>query len=223
MAGCDIFMSNLNIILSKVDELTEIRDKVNKVKKNSGPSLLGDILDEKYVKDMLKDLGTRARCMIDEFRQLKHEKEQEMEEYCLEGEDQDALDKIINGQKEAQSIVNDIEELLSPNRQATPHDVAGKDHETGAVAVGNIETGDVVDRDCEPESVTVRETEPEIALQSVPTVSGPSSASESTTSSKTRAKPQCPRDAIQWYHDIYYFMILSPHTQLLYSMKPLEI
>ena len=204
MAMCDVFMSNLNIILNKVDELAEIRDKVNKVKKNSGPGLLGDILDTGYVKDLLKDLDARAKIKIEEFREFKHDKEQEMQEDFLEVDDQNVLDTIINGQKEAESIVKEIEELLSPNRE-----VNQQEDITARVS----EAGDVADRDCEPEGVAVTDVEAEDVLESVPNVPGPSSVGKSGTSSKVSEhqyskgnkirskKPQCPRDVNQWYHD----------------------
>ena len=169
MAGCDVFMSNLNVILSKVEELSEIRQKVNKVKKNSGPGLLGDILDEPYVKDLLKDLGDRAKTKVEEFQQLRVEKEQEMEEYFLEGDDEKALERIIEGQREAKSLVEEIEVLLSCDRQVTsdqsvdnPDTVTGGATEDLAPNQGEIEQNVIGGQENEGVSardITVEDTE----------------------------------------------------------------
>ena len=191
-----MFMSNLNIIMNKVEELTEIREKVNKVKKNSGPGLLGDILDTQYVKDLLMDLSERAKTKVQEFSEFKCEKEQEMEKDFLEVEDQNALDAIISGHKEAEALVKDIEELLSPNRQVTQEDVGSEAPQSDNVAV---EVPDV-------EGAQVAE---------VP-APRPSRKSASTSTVREREhpyskeggirakKPQCPRDAIKCYHDILF-------------------
>ena len=191
-------MSNLNIIINKVEELSEIREKVNKVKKNRGPGLIGDILDAPYVKDLLKDLHERAKSKVQEFSELKCEKEQEMEEDFLEVEDENAFDRIISGQKEAESLVKDIEELLSPNRPLTQKYVGSEAPQSDHVSIRA--------HDIEGEQVAeVAALRPSGASASTSTVR-PSGTSASTSTVREHPyareggigvkKPQCPRDAI---------------------------
>ena len=193
---CDVFMSNLNIILAKVDELSQIREQVDKIKSRSGPGLIGDILDTSYVKDLLKDLDSQAKSKIEEFRQLKHEKEQEMQEDYLEGEDENAMDTILNAEKEAECIVKDIEVLLSPNRQVPQPAVGDRSEESEAGVVGDKDAQGVA-AGGHSETVVVADVHVPASprTSSVEVARDPEQAAG--TSSNRVKKPQCPREAIQ--------------------------
>ena len=99
-------MSNLMVILSKIDEVTELRRLLDKTMKNCKESTWGNLLTEQITVNYLSGLGSDARVKLEEFVKLKEE------EGLLESGDNEGLAAITRGEKEAQRVIDDVETLL---------------------------------------------------------------------------------------------------------------
>ena len=106
MAGADVVMSNLMVILTKVDEVTELRRLLDKTMKNCKEYRMGNLLTEQITVNYLSNLGSDAKKWLEKFGRLKDE------EGFVESEDNEGLVAITRGQKEAQKVIEDVEILL---------------------------------------------------------------------------------------------------------------